>query len=329
MAGTPGQPATAAVHRLDLVAARAGTTLAPPSLSLPLPPSVGSATALVGHTWAPGALVATDSGTVLFAAHSPLSTLSTLTHIHCAAFSPTGSSLVVGSTHEIPRIVDVQTGQLYMPGSVAQYGDRSGWSGPVRALAYSPESASFFVGGSSGGTVRFWDGRSGTMVNSVDGLVGDGGPVKDIALSRDERLAAVSGAADGSTALLDLRTGKLLARLLPPPPSTPVPSTLPCPIAFSADDALLLTTCLVRTPASHRLVPSLLTWDITESATDALAKGAGRGSRQAAVKPFSYCAGLDDVPVDLFCTKGGMVITVGEEGGVELWDSGDRQATNR
>jgi len=96
-----------------------------------------------------------------------------LNWVHSVAFSPDGKQVVSGSDDETLRLWDVTTG--------AALQTLKGHSGPVRSVAFSPDS----ISGSDDETVRLWDVITGAALQTLRGYSDS---VRSVAFSPDGKL---------------------------------------------------------------------------------------------------------------------------------------------
>jgi hypothetical protein len=91
----------------------------------------------------------------------------------CAAFSPDGRQMVVGSWKNRMRVYSAETGELQQ--------DQHGHAGDVTCVAFD-QAGTMLVSGSTDGTVRIWDAKTGELRST---LTGHRGPITSVAISPD------------------------------------------------------------------------------------------------------------------------------------------------
>jgi WD40 repeat protein len=119
---------------------------------------------------------------------------------HCAAASPEGNGIVLGSEWAYINIWNAGATCEHIAGPI------KGHAGPISAVAYSPDGKRV-VSGSKDCTLRIWDSLSGELVAGP--IKGHSGWVSSVAFSPDGK-RVVSGSFDRTVRIWDSVTGELV-----------------------------------------------------------------------------------------------------------------------
>ncbi len=194
--------------------------------------------------------------------------------VWCVAFSPDGKRALSGGADASVRLWDVETGR--------ELQRLTGHSALVTAVAFAPDGRRALSAGYDQ-TAIYWDLDTGQALRTFDGL---GRYLNAVAFAPDSRRALV--AAGRSIALLDLQSGKELARL------------------EGHADAVV---CAVYSPDGKRIASagddgSVRLWDVP--------------SRRL----LKTCSGhVGPVKSVVFSADGHRLLTGGSDGTVRLWDA--------
>ena len=146
-------------------------------------------------------------------------------------YSPNGHRVAVASSIGI---------WIYNANTFAEVALLTGHTGPVRSVAFSPDSKKLVSGGDDG-TARLWDVKTGQLLRTYEGQAV---PVKSVAFSPDGKTIATGGD-DEDVILWATDTGQLLHTLTLRSPGTFYILGGPDPInsvAFSPDGSKLANT---------------------------------------------------------------------------------------
>ncbi|HMA38310.1 MAG TPA: hypothetical protein VKY74_27935, partial [Chloroflexia bacterium] len=210
-------------------------------------------------------------------------------------------------------------------GSLATRRLFAGHTGPVRAVAVTPDGHFLLTGGDDG-SARLWDLATGRTVRT---FAGPAGPVRAIAIAPDGRLLLTGGGADGSARLWDLATGQPIRAFAGHTAAV-------TGVAFAPDGHTALTGSADRTarlwdvqtgqalrtfPGHTDLVSGVaFTPDGRAVVTSSMDKTVRLWDAQTGAPIRTFGDGLHWFPAVTVSPDGQRVIAASIGGGVQVWD---------
>ncbi|MBA2307453.1 WD40 repeat domain-containing protein [Candidatus Dependentiae bacterium] len=252
------------------------------------------------------------------------------TGINSVAFSPDGTTVLIGCSDNTARLLDVKTGQqlkellghngmvtsvAFSPdGATALTGSLdttarlwdvktgqqlqvfTGHTDWVNSVAYSPNSA-IVLTGSRDRTARLWDVKTGQQLHILEGHKYD---INSVAYS-PEGTTVLTGSDDTTARLWDVKTGQELQVFT-------VRENLVNSVAYSPDGATIIT-------GSQYGIARL--WDIKTGTQLQVFTGHKTGRRQHEIFPKGHSAGINSIA---FNPDGNTVLTGSDDKTARLWD---------
>jgi WD40 repeat protein len=218
------------------------------------------------------------------------------------AFSPDGTRLVSGSTAGLLQWWDAASGQPIATRAEAH-------DGGVTALAFSPDGKTLVSGGNDR-SVKIWSADTFAILNKGDAA--HTGPVTAVAFGRDSGRFA-SASLDGTVRLW--RVGEAV-------PSMQLPSEMDSvtAVAFGADGRPVITGAGIRNMSRR---PNIFARSPTGARDVVRADNRELWLAETATGKTITLLAHDKVPVQnvMFSSNGALLVSVGAEGLVLLWDA--------